>query len=196
MSTTYEIIRFAKPSKKELQMLDYFYEYDSFRVIDSDGDDTSEYIRLFRTDDKLFSNLVGSRFAQRIELPEIVTDYKTLYKDLGFDEEAIYNEKIYPIYSNGLHADYTDGVIEKRINFSELDNYKIKVTVSCVAIKMEPLWNSDEVCFCPNRERIKKYIPDLNEYRFAPINNGILAKAEIPFLIFERNKGKCFIEKH
>ena len=64
MSTTYEIIRFAKPSKKELQMLDYFYEYDSFRVIDSDGDDTSEYIRLFRTDDKLFSNLVGSRFAQ------------------------------------------------------------------------------------------------------------------------------------
>ena len=95
-----------------------------------------------------------------------------------------------------MHADYTDGVIEKRINFSELDNYKIKVTVSCVAIKMEPLWNSDEVCFCPNRERIKKYIPDLNEYRFAPINNGILAKAEIPFLIFERNKGKCFIEKH
>ena len=196
MSTTYEIIRFAKPSKKELQMLDYFSEYDSFRVADFDGDDTSEYIRLFRTNDKLFSNLVGSRFAQRIELPEIVTDYKTLYKDLGFDEEAIYNEKIYPIYSNGLHADYTDGVIEKRINFSELDNYKNKVTVSCVAIKMETLWSSDEVCFYPNRERIKKYIPDLTEYRFAPVNNGILARAEIPFLIFERNKGKCFIEKH
>ncbi len=66
MSTTYEIIRFAKPSKKELQMLDYFSEYDSFRVVDSDGDETSEHIRLFRTDDSLFSNLVGSRFAQRI----------------------------------------------------------------------------------------------------------------------------------
>lgn len=77
MSTTFEIIRFAKPSKKELQMLDYFSEYDSFRGVDFDGNDTSEYIRLFRTNDKLFSNLVGSRFAQRIELPEIVTDYKT-----------------------------------------------------------------------------------------------------------------------
>lgn len=37
MSTTFEIIRFAKPSKKELQMLDYFSEYDSFRVVDFDG---------------------------------------------------------------------------------------------------------------------------------------------------------------
>ena len=27
-------------------------------------------------------------------------------------------------------------------------------------------------------------------------NNSMLAKAEIPFLIFERNRGKCFIEMY
>lgn len=39
-------------------------------------------------------------------------------------------------------------------------------------------------------------IPGLQEYRFVPVSNNVLAKAEIPFLIFERNKGKCFIEAH
>ena len=33
-----------------------------------------------------------------------------------------------------------------------------------------------------------------NEY--VPVNNSMLAKAEIPFLIFERNRGKCFIEMY
>ena len=38
--------------------------------------------------------------------------------------------------------------------------------------------------------------PDLQEHRFVPVSNNVLAKAEIPFLIFERNRGKCFIEAH
>ena len=28
------------------------------------------------------------------------------------------------------------------------------------------------------------------------INNSMFAKAEIPFLIFEKNRGKCFIEQY
>ena len=33
-------------------------------------------------------------------------------------------------------------------------------------------------------------------YEYVPVNNSMLAKAEIPFLIFERNRGKCFIEMY
>ena len=70
-----------------------------------------------------------------------------------------------------------------------------KVNVKCVAIKMESLWDSDEVFVYPDKKRVLKYIPGIDEYRYVPITNVILSKAEIPFLIFERNKGKCFIQK-
>ena len=45
------------------------------------------------------------------------------------------------------------------------------------------------------REAIK-CIPDIENYEYVPVNNSMLAKAEIPFLIFERNRGKCFIEMY
>lgn len=41
-----------------------------------------------------------------------------------------------------------------------------------------------------------KCIPDIEDYEYVPVNNSMLAKAEIPFLIFERNRGKCFIEMY
>lgn len=63
MSTTYEIVEFAKPTKKELLAVDKFNAYDSFRIQNEDGDDTGWGIYLFRTDDKSVSNLVDSRFA-------------------------------------------------------------------------------------------------------------------------------------
>mgnify|MGYP007105731677 CR=1 FL=1 len=36
----------------------------------------------------------------------------------------------------------------------------------------------------------------IKNYEYVPVNNSMLAKAEIPFLIFERNRGKCFIEMY
>lgn len=45
--------------------------------------------------------------------------------------------------------------------------------------------------------QVKQYfIPDIENYEYVPVNNSMLAKAEIPFLIFERNRGKCFIEMY
>ena len=70
------------------------------------------------------------------------------------------------------------------------------VQTECIAVKMECLWNSDEVYFYIDKKRVWENIPALEEYRFVPVSNNILAKAEIPFLIFERNRGKCFIEAH
>ena len=37
---------------------------------------------------------------------------------------------------------------------------------------------------------------EIENYEYVPVNNSMLAKAEIPFLIFERNRGKCFIEMY
>ena len=65
------------------------------------------------------------------------------------------------------------------------------------AIKMKTLWNSGEnYIYGLDKEKIRKYIPDIKDYRYVPVNNSMLAKAEIPFLIFEKNRGKCFIEQY
>ena len=52
MSTSYSIYRFVKPTKREVSEIDYFSEYDSFYLHDSDGEQTTGYIRLFRITDK------------------------------------------------------------------------------------------------------------------------------------------------
>ena len=137
MSTSYSIYRFAKPTKYELAGIDYFSEYDSFYLHDSDGEQTTGYI-----------------------------------------------------------MDYTDGEQIKQIKYDDLQFYEMIVQTECIAIKMECLWNSDEVYSYIDKKRVWENIPTLEEYRFVPVSNNILAKAEISFLIFERNRGKCFIEAH
>ena len=137
MSTSYSIYRFAKPTKYELAGINYFSEYDSFYLHDSDGEQTTGYI-----------------------------------------------------------MDYTDGEQIKQIKYDDLQFYEMIVQTECVAVKMECLWDSEDVYSYIDKKRVWEYIPGLQEYRFVPVSNNVLAKAEIPFLIFERNKGKCFIEAH
>lgn len=52
MSTTFEIIKFQKPTMKELLVVDRFQPYDSYCILDEDSDDTGYGIYLFRMDDK------------------------------------------------------------------------------------------------------------------------------------------------
>ena len=52
------------------------------------------------------------------------------------------------------------------------------------------------IIFTIDKKKAIKCIPDIEDYEYVPVNNSMLAKAEIPFLIFERNRGKCFIEMH
>ena len=130
MSTTYEIYKFAKPTKKELSVVDKFNSYDSFRIVDEDGDDTRWGIYLFRMDDKSISNLVDSRFAVKMVLPELVTDYEKLYAALVFDHEAIKNNSVHVIKSNVRYMDISDGVNTKQMNMSMLEEWVIKCTLS------------------------------------------------------------------
>lgn len=103
MSTTLEIIKFQKPTKKELLVVDKFQAYDSYRILDEDGDDTGYGIYLFRMDDKAVSNLVNSRFAAKMVLPELETDYEKLYADLGFDADVMRNKSVRVIRSNARY---------------------------------------------------------------------------------------------
>lgn len=130
MSTTYEIYKFAKPTQKELSVVDKFNSYDSFRIVDEDGDDTRWGIYLFRMDDKSISNLVDSRFAVKMVLPELVTDYEKLYAALDFDHEAIKNNSVHVIKSNVRYMDISDGVNTKQMNMSMLEEWVIKCTLS------------------------------------------------------------------
>lgn len=195
MSTTFEIIKFQKPTKKELLVVDKFQPYDSYRILDED--DTGYGIYLFRMDDKSVSNLVNSRFAVKMVLPELETDYEKLYADLGFDNEAIKNKSVRVIRSNARNMDISDGVDTRQIKRTMLKEYEVKVQTSCIAIKMKTLWNSVEnYIYVLDKEKIIKYISNIKYYRYVPVNNSMLAKAEIPFLIFEKNRGKCFIEMY
>ena len=64
-------------------------------------------------------------------------------------------------------------------------------------LKIKALWNSSENnLYGIDKKRAIKRIPDIENYEYVPVNNSMLAKAEIPFLIFERNRGKCFIEMY
>ena len=194
MSTTYEIVKFAKPTKKELLAVDKFIAYDSFRIEDEDGYDAGWGIYLFRADDKSVSNLLNSRFAVKIVLPEMVTDYEKLYTDLGFDDEAIKNKDVHIVKSNNRNMDISDGINTEQINKSMLEDYKVAVQTNCIAIKMKTLWNSGENYIDNlNKEKVIKNIPGIDVYSYVPVNNSMLARAEMPFLIFQKNYGKCFI---
>lgn len=196
MSTSYSIYCFAKPTKQELSKIEWFEPYASFSIYDAEGEQTDECIKLFRKDDEDIANILKSKFIKNITLPEKVTDYNALYKGLGFSEKAIAEKKIYMSWGNGYTFEYTDGEHTKRIEYEELQRYKGVVETECIAIKMECLWDSEDALVYPNKARVLEFIPELRQYSFAPINNSILSKAEIPFLIFERNKGKCFIKKY
>ena len=194
MSTTYEIVKFAKPTKKELLAVDKFIAYDSFRIEDEDGYDAGWGIYLFRADDKSVSNLLNSRFAVKIVLPEMVTDYEKLYTDLGFDDEAIKNKDVHIVKSNNRNMDISDGINTEQINKSMLEDYKVAVQTNFIAIKMKTLWNSGEnYIYNLNKEKVIKNIPGIDVYSYVPVNNSMLARAEMPFLIFQKNYGKCFI---
>ena len=71
------------------------------------------------------------------------------------------------------------------------------VQANYIAIKMKILWTRGEnYIYGLDKEKIIKYMPDIKDYRYVPVNNSMFAKEEMPFLIFDKNRGKCFIEQY
>lgn len=197
MSITFEIVKFKKPTKDDLSNLHMFNPYGSIPISDDDGDSTGWNIYMFRADDKDIQNIINSCYAVKMELPECITDYDRFFEDLGFTKEAVRNRDVRIIKSNSRHITISYGDKTKEIEKSRLEKYKVTVQTKCVVLKSKALWNSSENnLYGIDKKRAIKCIPDIENYEYVPVNNSMLAKAEIPFLIFERNRGKCFIEMY
>ena len=171
--------------------------YGSIPILDDDGDSTGWNIYMFRVDDKDIQNIINSSYAVKMELPECITDYDSFFEDLGFPKEAVRNGDVRIIKSNSRYITISYGDKSKEIEKSRLEKYKVMVQTKCVVLKIKDLWNSSENnLYGIDKKKAIKCIPDIENYEYVPVNNSMLAKAEIPFLIFERNRGKCFIEMY
>ena len=197
MSITFEIVKFKKPTKDDLSNLHMFNPYGSIPILDDDGDSTGWNIYMFRADDKGIQNIINSCYVVKMELPEYITDYDGFFEDLGFSKEAVRNEDVRIIKSNSRYITISYDDKSKEIEKSRLEKYKVMVQTKCVVLKIKALWNSSENnLYGIDKKRAIKCIPDIENYEYVQVNNSMLAKAEIPFLIFERNRGKCFIEMY
>ena len=197
MSITFEIVKFKKPTKDDLSNLHMFNPYGSIPILDDDGDSTGWNIYVFRADDRGIQNIINSCYAVKMELPECITDYDSFFEDLGFPKEAVRNRDVRIIKSNSRHITISYGDKSKEIEKGRLEKYKVMVQTKCVVLKIKALWNSSENnLYGIDKKKAIKCIPDIENYEYVPVNNSMLAKAEIPFLIFERNRGKCFIEMY
>ena len=197
MSITFEIVKFKKPTKDDLSNLHMFNPYGSIPILDDDGDSTGWNIYMFRADDKGIQNIINSCYAVKMELQECITDYDSFFEDLGFPKEVVRNGDVRIIKSNSRYITISYGDKSKEIEKSRLEKYKVMVQTKCVVLKIKALWNSSENnLYGIDKKRAIKCMPDIENYEYVPVNNSMLAKAEIPFLIFERNRGKCFIEMY
>ena len=197
MSITFEIVKFKKPTKEDLSNLHMFNPYGSIPILDDDGDSTGWNIYMFRADDKGIQNIINSCYVVKMELPEYITDYDGFFEDLGFSKEAVRNEDVRIIKSNSRYITISYDDKSKEIEKGRLEKYKVMVQTKCVVLKSKALWNSSENnLYGIDKKKAIKCIPDIENYEYVPVNNSMLAKAEIPFLIFERNRGKCFIEMY
>ena len=197
MSITFEIVKFKKPTKDDLSNLHMFNPYGSIPILDDDGDSTGWNIYMFRADDKGIQNIINSCYAVKMELQECITDYDSFFEDLGFPKEAVSNGDVRIIKSNSRYITISYDDKSKEIEKSRLEKYKVMVQTKCVVLKIKALWNSSENnLYGIDKKRAIKCMPDIENYEYVPVNNSMLAKAEIPFLIFERNMGKCFIEMY
>lgn len=195
MSITFEIVKLKKLTKDDLSKIYMFNPYVSIPILDEDGDSTGWNIYMFRADDKRIQNIINSRYAVRMELPECITDYDSFFEDLGFTKEAVKNGDVRLKKSNSRYITISYGDKSMEIEKSRLEKYKMTIQTKCVFLKIKTLWNSSENnLYGMDKKRVIKCIPDIENYEYVPVNNSMLAKAEIPFLIFARNRGKCFIE--
>ena len=197
MSITFEIVKLKKPTKDDFSKIYMFNPYGSIPILDDDGDSTGWNIYMFRADDKGIQNIINSCYAVKMELPECITDYDSFFEDLGFPKEVVRNGDVHIIKSNSRYITISYGDKSKEIEKSRLEKYKMMVQTKCVVLKIKALWNSSENnLYGIDKKKAIKCIPDIENYEYVPVNNSMLAKAEIPFLIFERNMGKCFIEMY
>ena len=127
---------------------------------------------------------------------------------IGIDTIKRNVESLADRITHAVIADATDEHVLEELNIQNCDavvvaiGEDIEASILCVLnlknLGVEPL--EKDFTFEKFNEIISKYKTNIKRYienyEYVPVNNSMLAKAEIPFLIFERNRGKCFIEMY
>ncbi|MGN0805254.1 MAG: hypothetical protein ACI4MS_07715 [Candidatus Coproplasma sp.] len=123
-------------------------------------------------------------------------NYPKLFSFAGFTEEEIRQGISLSRYFYDYAVYVSKDGVRKEVSTSEIERFYDKVEVPSIITKCKVLYSSDYYSGFDSREfykRIKKLIPSFDTYCYFKVDNEILSKAEVPFLIFDRNKDKCFI---
>ncbi len=199
MSVDIHIYKFEKLSAAELEKVKFFNVSDdeSFLGERHNWDEFNPYsIMRFHMQDESISKIPMDVFSEKmVKLKQI--NREKLFKYLGFSDESIKADKVKFRWMDGRRLCYVDGEKEERIGIDEERRFMEVIEIPCLLVKYKELFDADETTECffarDARDRLLKYYPGFQTYNYEKVNNEMLAKAEIPFLIYERNRDSCFI---
>ena len=199
MSVDIHIYKFEKLSAAELEKVKYFNVSDDERLL-GDGHNWDEFnpysIMRFHLKDESIAKIPRDVFSEKmVKISQI--NREKMYKFLGFSDESIKSNKVHFRWMNGRKICYVDGEKEECISVDEEQRFMEVIEIPCLLVKFKELFDADDTTdfFCAKeaRDRLIKLYAGFQTYNYEKVNNEMLAKAEIPFLVYERNRDKCFI---
>lgn len=199
MSVDLRIVKLEKLTDYELEMVKNFTVIEDEKLLgcEHDWDDFNPYsILRFHLKDTTISKLPKGLLTEKVvKIKQVNTEQ--MYKYLGFSDESIKEGKVKFRWMSGRKICYDDGGMEAKISIDEEDRFIEEAEIPCLLVREKVLFDSDETTLCVStreaKNKLLKFYPGFETYCYEKINNEMLAKAEIPFLIYERNSDKCFI---
>ena len=199
MSVDICIYKFEPLLAAELEKVKWFDISDDEKAL-AENHDWNEFntysIMRFHLKDESIRKMPRDVFSEKVvKLKQI--NCERMYKYLGFSDESIKNNNVHLRWVYGRKVFYIDGELERSIAVDEEQRFIEVIDFPCLLVKAKKLFDADETVefFSSSdaRDRLLKQNPSFQTYNYEIITNEMLAKAEIPFLVYERNKGKCFI---
>lgn len=199
MSVDIHIYKFEPLTAEELEKVKWFEISDDEQAL-GENHNWNEYnpysIMRFHLKDESIRKIPRDVFSEKVvKLKQI--NREKVYKYLGFSDESIKNNKVSFRWMNGRKICYADGEVERSIAVDEERRFIEVIDFPCLLVKCKELFDADNttefISTRDARDRLMKQNPGFQTYNYEIITNEMLAKAEIPFLVYERNKGKCFI---
>ena len=192
MGTDCTIYRAHKLTPEEIENVHYLAEYhESY-----DYDSLYAQIRRYEKDNPSIKYLVKAGFVVEKNLLVQKCRKKEMFRFMGFPEESIEAEKIHIHFSSGYTYSYTDGNIELKIHGNDVEKFEYFEEMPCCIAKLETLFDDTDENFYGSGEafeKLKELYPQYDSYEYIPADNEMLAEIEVPFLIYKKNYGKCFI---
>lgn len=194
MSVDISISKYRKPTKEELLNIRFrepYYEKDRSM------EEYYDYIVMTEPDTELAGYLQKMHAGVPIQVLDEVVDYDRYYKSIGFSADDIRNKRIrFQSLSGGIST-YTNGEKEISVLDETYRAYLIHQKIDVIAAYAVTLLDSADCNpYFSTREsadRLRQYYPQYADSSFIPVTNTMLARIEIPLLIFERNRGKCLM---